>query len=181
MGDPGGDAARDEGAGEGTPVASAEPRDATRAAVTRAREVLSSLIELSGLSRREVERRLVEEGTGTDLGRLLGGRLDLKLRHIVDISRVLGLHPLEFLAMALGEPRERSSFLRRLDALIAPRPVRVADAGPRPRRVDDEAGGIEELQRRVAQLSSEIGELVAALRRRGAEGARTARFVANRC
>jgi hypothetical protein len=35
-----------------------------RPSEARSREVLSSLIELSGMSRREVERRLLEEGAG---------------------------------------------------------------------------------------------------------------------
>ena len=175
----GGDAMRDGSASESSPVVDAEAGNTTRGALTRAREVLSSLIELSGMSRREVERRLLAEDAGTDLGRLLGGRLDLKLRHILDISRVLGLHPVELLAMALGEPRERSPFLRRLDALIAPVSVRVADAEPRPGRIGNRAGEIDELQRRVADLAWRIDELLAALQRGGA-AATTARFVADR-
>jgi hypothetical protein len=81
--------------------------------------------------------------------------------------------------MALGEPRERSPFLRRLDALIAPQGVRVADAEARPSWGGGEVGEVEKLQRRVARLAWEIEELVAALRNGGAAVA-TARLIADR-
>jgi len=81
--------------------------------------------------------------------------------------------------MALGEPRERSPFLRRLDALIAPGGGRVADAEARPGRVGDGVAELERLHRRAAELAREIEELVATVRRRaGAAG--TAQFVADR-
>jgi hypothetical protein len=73
------------------------------------REALVRLIELSGLTRREVEQRLREGGTGTDLGRLLGGRLDLKVQHVLAICRVIDLEPWEFFQIALKpRPGQRS-------------------------------------------------------------------------
>lgn len=100
----------------------------SEAEVIRARGTLSHLIELSGLSRREVERRLLEQGCGTDLGRLLSGRLDLKLRHIVDICRVIGIFPLEFFQIVLKDSEQRSPLLQRLEALIPGRIGRAARA-----------------------------------------------------
>jgi hypothetical protein len=88
------------------------------AEVERARQALRGLIDLSMMSRREVERRLLEQGCGTDLGRLLSGRLDLKLRHVVDICRVLNLQPMEYFRIVFKEPEKRSPFLQRIEALL---------------------------------------------------------------
>ena len=76
----------------------------SKAEIVRIRETLSHFVELSGSSRKEVEKRLLDEGCGTDLGRLLSGRLDLKLRHILDICRVIGLYPQEFSAQSSRNP-----------------------------------------------------------------------------
>jgi len=86
--------------------------------IARARNALRMLISLSMMSRRQVERRLVEQNCGTDLGRLLTGRLDLKVRHVVTICRVLGLHPMEYFRFVFREPEERSPFLRQVEALL---------------------------------------------------------------
>jgi hypothetical protein len=96
--------------------------------VERMRWVLAQLIEFSGKSRREVERRLLQRGCGTDLGRLLSGRLDLKMSHVLALCRVIELEPLELVQIALKpRPGERSPLLRRLEALL---PYVRAEAGP---------------------------------------------------
>jgi hypothetical protein len=87
--------------------------------VERARQVLVTLIDLSMMSRREVERRMVERGVGVDLGRVLRGRLQLRLCHVAAICQALDLHPLEFCRMVFGEPKQRSPLLRRLDGVFA--------------------------------------------------------------
>jgi transcriptional regulator with XRE-family HTH domain len=124
--------------------------------VERAREVLRHLIELSGLSQREVERRLVERGSGTDVTRLLSGRLDLKLRHVLDISTVLGIHPLEFFRMVFREPEQRSPFLRKLDELVAPGSGQRAT---RPQIGRLSPGDVEDLQASIAELLGELKKL----------------------
>jgi len=86
--------------------------------INRARDALRMLISLSMMSRRQVERLLVDEDCGTDLGRLLRGALDLKVRHVVAICRVLGLHPMEFFRFVFQEPEKRSSFLQQVEALL---------------------------------------------------------------
>jgi hypothetical protein len=86
--------------------------------VERARHLLVELVDLSMLSRREVERRMVERGNGTDLGRLLSGRLALRLCHVVAICQAIDLYPLEFCRMAFGEPKQRSPYLQRLDGVV---------------------------------------------------------------
>jgi hypothetical protein len=123
-------------------------RTAGKAEVERARGILKDLIELSGLSRREVEKRLLAGDSGTDLGRLLSGRLDLKLRHVLDIVRVLDLHPLEFFRILFREPFQRSPFLRRLDALAAPGQPAVAS---RPAETE-----IEEIRRCLFELARKV-------------------------
>jgi 8-oxo-dGTP pyrophosphatase MutT (NUDIX family) len=145
----------------------------SEAEVERARATLRHLIDLSGLSRREVARRLLEERSGLDLGRLLCGRLDLKLRHALDISRVLGLHPLEFFRLVFKEPGERSPFLRQLEDLLASGPPAAtsppptpADSTPQPDALRpgpaDLARGLQhlaELRQGMAKLISAVGLL----------------------
>jgi hypothetical protein len=120
----------------------------SEAEVARARETLGHLIELSGMTRREVERRLLEQGCGTDLGRLLSGRLDLKFRHIVDICRVIDMYPLEFFHIVFRDSEQRSPLLRRLEALLPGRIQRPARA-PESRQP---APNFEDLLRRFSEL-----------------------------
>jgi hypothetical protein len=132
----------------------------TRAAVERARVALRHLIELSGLSRREVEKRLLDLGCGTDLGRLLvSGRLDLKLRHILDILRVIEVYPLEFFSMICERPRERSPLLGRLEAIVFPTRVGARTEGVAP---CSEVEALERLLARLAELTGEVEGVLAA-------------------
>jgi hypothetical protein len=119
----GGAAQRDAG-----PPADRPLSEQVESEVGRMRESLFHLIEFSGMSRREVERRLCERGCGTDLGRLLSGRLDLKMQHVLAICRVIDLAPPEFFQIALKpRPGPRSPLLRRLEALL---PAARAEIGP---------------------------------------------------
>jgi hypothetical protein len=126
------------------------------------RKALSNLIEFSGMSRREVERRLLESDCGTDLGRLLSGRLDPKMKHLLALCRVIDLEPLEFVQIALKpRPDQRSPLLRRLEALL---PYARAEAGaaapPRTtaeiaallRRAQDLAEQLQEFMREAARI-----------------------------
>jgi hypothetical protein len=120
--------------------------------VGRMRETLSHLIEFSGMSRREVEQRLGQRGCGTDLGRLLSGRLDLKMKHVLALCRVIDLEPVEFLQIALRpRPGQRSPLLRRLQALL---PQAGADACPPspPAAAPD----LADLARRVHELAERL-------------------------
>jgi hypothetical protein len=76
------------------------------------------MIDLSMMSRREVARRMAEQGVGLDLGRVLKGRLQLRFCHVAAICQALELHPVEFCCMVFGEPKERSPLLRRLDGVL---------------------------------------------------------------
>ena len=126
------------------------------------RKALSNLIEFSGMSRREVERRLLESDCGTDLGRLLSGRLDLKMKHLLALCRVIDLEPLEFVQIVLKpRPGQSSPLLRRLEALLpyarsetgaaVPPPTTVEIAGLL-RRAQDLAEQLQEVMREAARI-----------------------------
>ncbi|HWN45421.1 MAG TPA: helix-turn-helix transcriptional regulator [Thermoanaerobaculia bacterium] len=59
--------------------------------VRRAAKLLDALIQVTGESQEELERRL--EASPGYLGRLLAGRVELKLRHILAVLRVLEIEP----------------------------------------------------------------------------------------
>jgi hypothetical protein len=125
--------------------------------VQRAREILSDLIDLSGMSRREVERRLLEEDSGTDVNRLLAGKLDLKLRHILEICRLVGIYPLVFFNILLNQP-EPSPLLRKLRVLSDAEHLRLRTGAGRTPALLGAAG--DALRRRVVDLIAELQEFI---------------------
>ncbi|HVT14725.1 MAG TPA: hypothetical protein VHQ90_00910 [Thermoanaerobaculia bacterium] len=110
------------------------------------------------MSRREVRRRLVAAGSGINLAALLSGRLDIKLRHVLDLSRVLGIHPLEFFRLVVGAPEQRSPLLRTLDDLVSPARPQPLPRGPLVGRNE-----LKALAHRVDELARAVGRLSAAL------------------
>lgn len=128
--------------------------------VARVTEALNRLVKHSGLSRREVERRLLEQGCGTDLGRLLSGRQDLKIHHLLAICHVVGIYPLEFFRMVFKEAEERSPFLQRLDGLVGPGRIQRATRPPESRSA---AAELDQMQQRLAQLLRQLETLTATL------------------
>jgi hypothetical protein len=123
--------------------------------VERAREILGDLIDLSGMSRREVERRLAEEDSGTDVTRVLSGKLDLKLRHILDICRMIGIYPLVFFNMLLKEP-EPSPLMQKLETVLDSGRLAARSAGARTAPLAAPWEDMDALRRRVGEL---IGQL----------------------
>jgi hypothetical protein len=140
--------------------APAPPKAGSRTEVERARSTLRDLVELSGMSRREVRRCLVAQGSGMNLAGLLSGRLDLKLRHVLDLSRVLGVEPGEFFRLVFGhgKPDQWSPLLRRLEGLAAPGRRQPAAWLPAVSRQEFEA-----LVQGVEGLAGRVGELLAGL------------------
>jgi hypothetical protein len=124
--------------------------------VARVREALNSVIDLSDLSRREIERRLARQGSGMDLNRLLGGRFELRLFQLLDVLGVLDIHPLEFFRLVFKEPEKRNPLLERMQALFASvkPPAAARPPGGRPGERD-----LEELRRRVDQLAQLVEQL----------------------
>jgi len=62
--------------------------------VRRAAKLLEALIQVTGVSPEELEKRL--EASPGYVGRLLSGRVELKLRHILAILRILEIEPTLF-------------------------------------------------------------------------------------
>jgi hypothetical protein len=129
----------------------------------RARKVLRVLIGLTGLSRREVQRRLQRQGSITDVTRILRGKLDLKLRHILDIIEVLDVQAFEFFQMAFPPPpRSRPSpVFEMLESTLAPdRPdlFRSSQTSPEPGDEERLRHRTSELMHRFEQLISEATE-----------------------
>jgi hypothetical protein len=128
----------------------------SKAEVARVREALSSLIDLSDLSRREIERRLAGQGSGVDLNRLLAGKFELKLFQLIDVLQVLDIHPLEFFRLIFKEPEQRNPLLQRMQVLFAS--VRPA-AAARPPSGRPAEKDLEELRHRLDQLAQLVEHL----------------------
>jgi transcriptional regulator with XRE-family HTH domain len=62
--------------------------------VRRAARLLEALIQAAGVSHDDLERRL--EASPGYVGRLLSGEVELKLRHVLAISRALEIEPALF-------------------------------------------------------------------------------------
>jgi len=105
----------------------------TQAESQRILLLLSTLIRVLRLSNREIERRV---GLSPSyLSRLFGGYLELKMEHILEISRALGLEPEEFFELAYPKssepPSESMKKIRAIgDSLRPSRPV--AEPAPQP-------------------------------------------------
>jgi transcriptional regulator with XRE-family HTH domain len=73
--------------------------------VRRYAALLKQAIRAAGLSVSEVERRL---GTGPKaLRRIFSGHVDLKLKHVIAILRILGLSQEQFFALAAPSKRQQ--------------------------------------------------------------------------
>jgi hypothetical protein len=121
--------------------------------VARIREALDGLVDLSGLSRREIERRLAQNGSGFDVSRLLVGRFGLKLDQLLDLLRVLEIHPVEFFRLVFKEPERRSPLLVRVRALYSSdEPVRQAAARGAESDLDTLRRRLDEMEQRIEQL-----------------------------
>ena len=68
--------------------------------VDRLMNVLRTAIRLLGLTNREIERRL--QLTPSYVSRLFAGAIELKVEHVIAISRAIGLQPWEFFELGLS-------------------------------------------------------------------------------
>lgn len=133
--------------------------------IVRIAAALRTAIRLSGISHRQVEREL---GLSTGyLTRILAGQVELRVRHVLDVCRVIGLPPDRFFGalFPLQDGPESMSRLERGLAQLHPAPDRPAP--PLPPLLPDTAAGatrsrpVSELLRRLRQA---LDELEAALR-----------------
>lgn len=125
--------------------------DDDKAEIQRILDLLRMLIRISGLSNREVERRL--KLSPSYLSRLFGGYLEVKLEHILGVSRALGLKPSEFFAFAYPEgPLEPSEAYQRIrNVLQTLQPIRP-EAPPKP----EPAITAEEVERRIQEALRQV-------------------------
>ncbi|HEV3074636.1 MAG TPA: hypothetical protein VHB47_09490 [Thermoanaerobaculia bacterium] len=126
---------------------------------------MRSIIDVAGLSYREIERTLASEGHGFNVARMLSGRFELRLHQVLDVLRVLEIHPAEFFRLVFKDPPMHSPLLERIRELFGA--VRAPAVAPRS-TMSGPQPTIEGLQRRV----DELGRLVDELRGRPAQGAR---------
>jgi hypothetical protein len=123
---------------------------------------LRAQLYVSGHSMREVQRVLASHGYVIDVTRLLRGALELKVRHVLDICRVIGLHPVELFQIALPAPNRPSPLLRRAGRLLragTPRPEGPVLAGA------EDLSRLEALERRLDALQRQVDALRRCLRR----------------
>lgn len=110
--------------------------------VSRAAKLLDVLIQTTGVSAEELEKRL--EASPGYLDRLLSGAVELKLRHILAILRVLEIEPALFFQILYPEPGPVGGTVQ-LDELR--RRVKDLGVGGGPAPTPDL--GIEDLERLV--------------------------------
>jgi transcriptional regulator with XRE-family HTH domain len=82
--------------------------------VRRAAKLLEALIQATGVSPEELEKRL--EASRGYVGRLLSGIVELKLRHILAILRILEIEPVLFFQTLYSEAGPAGGMVR-LDEL----------------------------------------------------------------
>lgn len=124
--------------------------------VRRAAKLLDALIQATGVPPEELEKRL--EASPGYLGRLLAGTVELKLRHILAILRVLEIEPALFFRILY--PGVDPAGTVRLDDLRQQVKSLGVDSGPAPKPDI----GMEELEKLVQ------GTVLDALSRRKPEG-----------
>lgn len=131
--------------------------------IARIAAALRTAIRLSGISHRQVEREL---GLSTGyLTRILAGQVELRVRHVLDVCRVIGLPPDRFFGalFPLQDGPESMSRLERGLAQLHPSPGRPAPPMPPEPAAAGQARSrpISELLLRLRQA---LDELEAALR-----------------
>lgn len=123
--------------------------------VERLIRVLTTAMRILDLSNREVERRL--HLSPSYLSRLFNGLIELRVEHLLAISRAIGLKPAEFFYLAYPKrpdpPSDASLQLRRvLQELQPPLPL---PSSPAARGSDEEIE--KKIQEAVHRLLGEIG------------------------
>jgi transcriptional regulator with XRE-family HTH domain len=128
--------------------------------IARIAAALRTAIRLSGISHRQVEREL---GLSTGyLTRILAGQVELRVRHVLDVCRVIGLPPDRFFG-ALFPMQEGPASMVRLERGLAQlhpppgRPLALSTGASSESR----SKPVSELLRRVRQA---LEDLEAALR-----------------
>lgn len=143
----------------GYPTSMEEDKDEIR----RILELLRTLSRMLGLTNREIERRMGL--TPSYLSRLYGGFIEVKLEHVLGISRAMGLKAAEFFEFAYPrrpEPPSESAvalrrILRDLQPMEPPGAVPNEPAGP-PRQEEIQQMIQDSLQESLRQFFATLGK-----------------------
>lgn len=120
--------------------------------VKRVIHLLRTSMRILDVSNREVERRL---GLSPSyLSRLFSGAIELRLEHVLDITRAIGLRPEEFFRLAFPDhaepPSEAATQLREVLREFQP-PARAAGAAPQPSPEEIEQRILDSVRRLLAE------------------------------
>jgi len=112
--------------------------------VARLIQVLTTAMRILDISNRDIEKRL--HLSPSYLSRLFNGLIELRVEHLLAISRAIGLKPAEFFSLAYPKrpepPSEAVLQLRRVLQELSP----PASPAPRPALQDDE------IERKIAEV-----------------------------
>lgn len=103
----------------------------TESEVTRLTNLLTSAIRFSGWKQRDIEKALgMSSGS---MSRLLSGGIELKIKHVLDICRVIGFPPSRFFHACYPTADEGGNDAVRLQRLLEQlHPVSEAEPEPQP-------------------------------------------------
>ena len=126
--------------------------------VARIAELLKTAIRMSGASNREIERRL--NLSAGYLSRLFSGGIELKVKHILDISEVIELDPGEFFQLAFPRAKRelQSPTGRKLLDIIARIQGYETPAAPKPVGTLDSETLEEMIRGAIRQVFSDLGK-----------------------
>jgi transcriptional regulator with XRE-family HTH domain len=142
----------------------------SEAQIEQLARVLKILIRFSKIQSQEIEKRL--GFSAGYMSRLLGGKIDIKISHVLDIAAILGLHPQELFAIAFPQtgpgPSPGLQNLQKMLPHLVPASFGPApEELPAPAGVDLEqlhekleAGFNELLQRVLGEMGAEMGSAV---------------------
>lgn len=137
------------------------PMEEDKDEIRRILELLRTLSRMLGLTNREVERRM--RLTPSYLSRLYGGFIEVKLEHVLGISRAIGLRPAEFFEFAYPRrpepPSESAVALRRILRDLQPTESPVAAAAQAAPRQEEIQQMIQDsLQESLRQFFATLGK-----------------------
>jgi transcriptional regulator with XRE-family HTH domain len=127
-----------------------QPKTETSPEVKRLLQVIKTSMKVLGHTNRDVERKLGL--SGSYLSRLFSGLIELRVEHIVDIARAIGIEPDEIFQIAFPKKNRPSS--------VAAAHLREALTGAKPVSEDTEMedltggteGGSSELERAIEKM-----------------------------
>jgi len=128
-----------------------QPKTETAPEVRRLLQVLKTSMKVLGFTNRDVERKLGL--SGSYLSRLFSGLIELRVEHVVDIAKSIGIEPEEIFQIAFPKRSRPSSVaaahLR--DALGSGRTVDAADLEPAAESPGME-GAVSELEKALEKM-----------------------------